>query len=525
MKAIDTIADITPQTASALKSQGVEAVFGYLGAWSKCLTIARVQVLKDAGLRIGSLFEGDGKTFSAEQGKIDAEIAKRHAYLIGQPYGTGICTCVDYDMQPSDYPQLDAYLNAWKMVMAGKYDTGLYAGYDVLAAFQDKADYTIQASAWSNGQKLSGVAAYQNSASTTLCGIGVDIDEVYDTSILWGDALSYPTGQVEFDGKKYDCVYVNNETYPIWTMFRDAGANITKADLGDVEIDGKKPTQVDDTKNTFILWNAVPLFDAKKMWVFTKSVKSPKPNPVPDPKPPDPAPLPNIIDLWHVVQFIHNQLNQGACTGETAVGLREWYLSKAGTPVKGAPEAAYAWSREATGDLNKDAGAMLATTINTLVTHGMAPANTDPLNAQDEFVSPSAEAEKEAAQYKIKDFTMILPYGNTKPSDAISKALAGGDPVGVSAVFNTAFYNPIDGVVDYTKGEMRPNEGHAFIVLGYADASYFGVKGYTGRLYACQNSWGENYGVKLPGTSMGGFMLLTEETVDKLIYNGYTIQV
>lgn len=297
MRAIDTTTDINTQKASALKQQGVGAVFGYLGPWSKCLTPERVKVLKDAGLLIGTLFEGDGKTFSAAQGKRDALMAKQHAESIGQPYGTGICTCVDYDAQQADYPAIQSYVRAWRSVMDGYYRTGFYAGYDALKAMRGEVSYLIEPSAWSGGQKLPGITAYQNSVSTTLCGIGVDIDEVYDTSILWGGRpVSYPTMEAEFNGQVYKALDVNGVTYPIWTIFRDAGANLTKVAYDDVEIDGKRVSQVGDGTDTYIQWDAVPLFDAQKMWVFTKKVSTPSPAPTPKPAP---TPLPTqLISKW-----------------------------------------------------------------------------------------------------------------------------------------------------------------------------------------------------------------------------------
>lgn len=275
MRAIDTVTDITAQTALALKQKGVGAVFGYLGPWSKCLTVERVKILKDAGLLIGTLFEGDGKTFSAAQGKRDALMAKQHAESIGQPYGTGICTCVDYDAQPSDYPAIQAYIRAWRSVMDGYYRTGLYAPYDVLKAMRGEVSFLIEPSAWSNGQRLPGIAAYQNSVSTTLCGIGVDIDEVYDTSILWGgSSVEYPKVLAQVDGKDVLAVAVGNTTYLNWTVARDSGCNITKVAVGDVEIKGNKPPQVSDTVTTYIKWSSIPTIDANPkhvngVWQFS----------------------------------------------------------------------------------------------------------------------------------------------------------------------------------------------------------------------------------------------------------------
>lgn len=164
------------------------AVFGYIGLLNRYhLTTDRIRVIRDAGLSLGLFHEGGaGKTFNAALGKQHATDALGHAQSLGIPHGVGICPSVDYDMPTSDFAGLRAYLSAWKAVMGGMYRTGLYGPPQVLTAFRSEVDYIIQPSAWSGGKRLPGIAMWQNSVSTTLCGINVDVDEVYDASILWG---------------------------------------------------------------------------------------------------------------------------------------------------------------------------------------------------------------------------------------------------------------------------------------------------------------------------------------------------
>lgn len=188
IRAIDTITEITPVTALALKQSGVGAVFGYLGPWAKCWTPARLKVVLDAGMYAGSFFEGVGTSptaFSAGTGRADAQLSLLSAKNIGQPKGSGICPAVDYDAQPQDFDRIHAYLNGWRSVIGGMYRLGLYGNPAVLEAFRGEVDYLFQPSAWSGTTRVQGIAAYQNSVSTTLAGINVDIDEVYDPTILW----------------------------------------------------------------------------------------------------------------------------------------------------------------------------------------------------------------------------------------------------------------------------------------------------------------------------------------------------
>jgi len=188
LKAVDTITDISPAKALALRQAGVDAFFGYLGPWSKCFPPVRVKVLLDAGFWLGSFFEANGTgpaAFSAATGRADAQLALTHAKNLGQPKGSGICPAVDYDAQPQDFDRIRAYLNGWWSVIGGMYKLGLYGNPAVLEAFRGEVDYLIQPSAWSGNIRVPGIAAYQHSVSTTLAGISVDIDEVYDVSILW----------------------------------------------------------------------------------------------------------------------------------------------------------------------------------------------------------------------------------------------------------------------------------------------------------------------------------------------------
>jgi hypothetical protein len=64
--------------------------------------------------------------------------------------------------------------------------------------------------------------------------------------------MTYQSAIAQLNGKPYAAVAINDETYPIWTLAREAGANLTKVAYGDVEIGGTKPRQVTDGQNTYI---------------------------------------------------------------------------------------------------------------------------------------------------------------------------------------------------------------------------------------------------------------------------------
>ncbi|GEO28034.1 hypothetical protein AAC03nite_38190 [Alicyclobacillus acidoterrestris] len=102
---------------------------------------------------------------------------------------------------------------------------------------------------------------------------------------------TYPAVQAQVDSKPYLAVEAgsNYATYLIWTVARDTGCNLTKVAAGDVEIDGKKPPQVYDGKNTYIEWSAIPTIDAhpvkdaKGVWQFKTKAKAVQPTPAPAP--------------------------------------------------------------------------------------------------------------------------------------------------------------------------------------------------------------------------------------------------
>lgn len=102
-KVIDVNVDVTKHLA-ALKSAGVETIFGYLnplGQNEKALTPDRVRAIRDAGLRVGLVSEGWGDFahhgVSAAAGARDARHALRVAPTLGVTDEAVIYFAVDTD--------------------------------------------------------------------------------------------------------------------------------------------------------------------------------------------------------------------------------------------------------------------------------------------------------------------------------------------------------------------------------------------------------------------------------------------
>ncbi|WAH38246.1 glycoside hydrolase family 25 protein [Alicyclobacillus dauci] len=139
------------------------------------------------------------------------------------------------------------------------------------------------AAPWSNW------TMWQKTDQATIDGIQgpVDISDAISLDPLkWGSTMArYPSVTATVDGNPYSAIAVNNQVYLIWTAIRDCGANITKANFNDVEIDGEKPPQVTQDGNTYVVYTALP-----NLQPYTKNADgsfsfSTKP-PVPTPQPP-----------------------------------------------------------------------------------------------------------------------------------------------------------------------------------------------------------------------------------------------
>lgn len=104
----------------------------------------------------------------------------------------------------------------------------------------------------------------------------------YDDKGACSTVTTYPRIPAQLNGTQVDAIAVGNATYLIWTAAKLTGANVTKVDYGDVEIDGKKGPQVTQGGNTYLLWSSIPTVDAhpvkdeKGIWQF-KTVPTPAP--------------------------------------------------------------------------------------------------------------------------------------------------------------------------------------------------------------------------------------------------------
>lgn len=192
MKAFDVATDTTGQ-AHAIKAAGYGAVGLYLRP--DRASIAMVEGLHSVGIKVWSIFEKGIPThaayFSETQGKTDSIDAVAFAVEIGQPKGTPIFFCVDYDAASDElatvirqyFQAVHSYCKS-KNYLVGVYGSGLtcskliaegIAHYGYLAGSKGFSGYEAY---------LEHAAIVQGDETATVCGFGVDLDEVRNPAVV-----------------------------------------------------------------------------------------------------------------------------------------------------------------------------------------------------------------------------------------------------------------------------------------------------------------------------------------------------
>lgn len=185
---VDTATKLTEKNCSDLQAAGYKFVGRYLvpnsgaTAW-KALTKDEAQRICDAGLSILCIWETTETRAAAgySAGCTDGAMAQQLAREIGMPEDGIIYFAVDYDAQSGDFGAIADYLRGAK-ANAYPYRIGVYGGYNLIehmAALRRCAGYW-QTLAWSYGKLSEARTVYQSTAQTSVCGVGVDIDECAD---------------------------------------------------------------------------------------------------------------------------------------------------------------------------------------------------------------------------------------------------------------------------------------------------------------------------------------------------------
>lgn len=186
---VDTATKLTAKNCADLKAAGYHFVGRYLvpnsgaTAWN-ALTREEAQRICDAGLSILCVWETteDRAAAGYSAGCVDGAMAQQLAREIGMPEDGIIYFAVDYDAQRADFPAIEDYLKGARQ-NTGPWEIGVYGGYSLIQyiAYYDKPCKGFwQTLAWSYGKLSEHRTVYQSTAQTSICGVGVDINECED---------------------------------------------------------------------------------------------------------------------------------------------------------------------------------------------------------------------------------------------------------------------------------------------------------------------------------------------------------
>jgi len=202
---IDTNRRLTTRL-DCLKSSGVATAIRYYARTTsqpeKRLVRTEAEALVGAGLSIAVVHQAGGASpdsFSSAAGKKDAEYSFEYAIeTIGQPAGTAIYFAVDFDCDAANYTNrvlphfkaIDAVAKSGAFTR--KFEIGAYGNGLVLARLLDAGLCNYAWISQSMGHheskqfKASGRWTLAQRLPSSLCGIGVDVDDLNSTANGFG---------------------------------------------------------------------------------------------------------------------------------------------------------------------------------------------------------------------------------------------------------------------------------------------------------------------------------------------------
>jgi len=209
MNAIDMAAPITSAMIGPMKAAGIVAACRYLSNNPpKNLTAAEAAMLSRAGIKCVVVWEGQGdlySSFTAAQGRSDAQDAIAQAMALRIPAGATIYFAVDFDANDSQIANgITDYFRAVKAEMAvSPYVGGVYGNGAVCSEMLD-AGLAAMAWVWA-GMGTNGTPAFMGSGrwsiqqhpTTQMFGASVDGDDVKEPYGGWLLAVTTPAFPID----------------------------------------------------------------------------------------------------------------------------------------------------------------------------------------------------------------------------------------------------------------------------------------------------------------------------------------
>lgn len=196
--------------------------------------------------------------------------------------------------------------------------------------------------------------------------------------------------------------------------------------------------------------------------------------------------LPDEVDLRPLMSPVVDQGWLGSCSANAiASGLREYLMNKDGQPLTRLSRLFLYWhSRNEIGKVNEDSGAYLRDGMKIMNKIGCAPEADMPYVESKFRDKPSAQADANAAKYKLREYKRI-----TSSADLL-QALAEGYPVVLGATLYESYYDiGKDGIFQMPKPGERSIGRHAMLACGY--------KRINGVMHVLlRNSYGTSWGDK-----------------------------
>lgn len=216
--------------------------------------------------------------------------------------------------------------------------------------------------------------------------------------------------------------------------------------------------------------------------------------------------LPNKVDLRQWCSPIENQGALGSCTAHAALGIVEYFESRAfDKHIDGSRLFIYKTTRNMMGVVG-DTGAWLRNTMGALVLCGVPPEKYCPYTDKkpDFDQEPTSFVYAVADNYETLKFFCHDPLGmNTPPEEvlvSVKKFLAAGIP-SMFGFFGFPSFNQsnIKGGIPYPCPGEQAQWGHAIAVVGYDDkmkVKNLKCKKETTGALLIRNSWGSDWGNK-----------------------------
>jgi Domain of unknown function (DUF1906) len=211
----------------AVRNSPYSTIFRYLTDGGtelpdKHLTLDEVESYLVYDVALVSNWESTGTVGDGyNQGIHDANAAIADHINLGGPVGATIYFSIDYDAPESDQPLINLYLQACYDTFGEKFNVGLYAGYWVCKRARDRfPDIRIwQTGAWSGGNILDNIQAYQRVQTATVGGCSCDVNEIRQPLTLgaWQDVKDVNNVVSLVDQKTYTpeqmMAYIDFHTY------------------------------------------------------------------------------------------------------------------------------------------------------------------------------------------------------------------------------------------------------------------------------------------------------------------------